>query len=152
MTVFQHHKVRGALYTVCRILLGAVFIYASWGKILDPSAFADIIANYQIVSPRVGHLTALFLPYLELVSGICLIFNRWPRGSALLVAGMMVVFMAALGYNIYRGIDVNCGCFTLTEGATGNMWLYLVRDILFFAMAVGVILYRQSEQHSNASV
>lgn len=136
----------GALYTVCRILLGAVFVYASWDKILDPDAFAEIIANYQIVSPRTGHLTALFLPYLELVCGICLVINRLPRGSALLVAGMMVVFMAALGYNIYRGIDVNCGCFTLTEGATGSMWLYLVRDILFLAMAVGVMLYRKPAQ------
>ncbi len=151
MTFFQHHKLPGRLYTVCRILLGVVFVYASWGKILDPAAFADIIANYQIVSPRTGHLTALFLPYLEVVCGICLIINRMPRGSALLVAGMMVVFMAALGYNIYRGIDVNCGCFTLTEGATGSMWFYLVRDILFLAMAVGVMLYRQPMQPAATS-
>ena len=151
MTFFQHHKLPGRLYTVCRILLGVVFVYASWGKILDPAAFADIIANYQIVSPRTGHLTALFLPYLEMVCGICLIINRMPRGSALLVAGMMVVFMAALGYNIYRGIDVNCGCFTLTEGATGSMWFYLVRDILFLAMAVGVMLYRQPMQPAATS-
>ena len=151
MMLKKRHKLPGRLYTVCRILLGVVFVYASWGKILDPAAFADIIANYQIVSPRTGHLTALFLPYLEMVCGICLIINRMPRGSALLVAGMMVVFMAALGYNIYRGIDVNCGCFTLTEGATGSMWFYLVRDILFLAMAVGVMLYRQPMQPAATS-
>ncbi len=151
MAFYRNHKFLRIVNTVCRIFLGAVFVYASWGKILDPAAFADIIANYQIVSSSVGHFTALFLPYLELVTGVCLIINRWPRGSALLVACMMVVFMAALGYNIYRGIDVNCGCFTLDEGATGSMWLYLVRDILFLAMAVGVMLYRQPGQYSTTS-
>jgi len=151
MTLIPNRKIISFIYTVCRILLGVVFLYASWGKIIDPAAFADIIANYQIVSPNVGRLTALFLPYLELVCGAFLIINHWPRGSALLVAGMMLVFMAALGYNIYRGIDVDCGCFTLTEGATGNMWLYLVRDILFLAMAIAVLLYRRPGRHSTAS-
>ena len=148
MTFFKSRKVRSIAYASCRILLGAVFVYASWGKIFDPVAFARIIANYQIVSPGMGHLTALFLPYLEMVCGVCLIINRWPRGSALLVAGMMVVFMTALGYNIYRGIDVDCGCFTLTEGATGNMWLSLVRDIFLLAMAVVIVLYPRSGQPS----
>lgn len=152
MTFIQSPKARVAAYTVCRILLGAVFVYASWGKILDPAAFAGIIANYQIVSPGTGHLTALFLPYLEMVCGICLIANRWTHGSALLVAGMMVVFMSALGYNIYRGIDVNCGCFTLDEGATGSMWFYLVRDILLLAMAIGIIIYRRPGHPSPDTV
>jgi uncharacterized membrane protein YphA (DoxX/SURF4 family) len=139
MEYFSKIKTRHGIYTICRIVLGMVFVYASWDKIIDPAAFGDIIANYQIVSADMGTFTALFLPWLELVCGICLIINRWPRGSALIVTGLMVVFMAALGYNIYRGIDVNCGCFTLTEKAPGSMWLYLVRDILFLAMAVVVL-------------
>ncbi len=151
MMLSQNQKALRLLHTTCRIVLGAVFIYASWGKILDPQAFADIIANYQVVSPAAGRLTALFLPYLEMVCGACLIINRWPRGSALLVSGMMVVFMAALGYNIYRGIDVNCGCFTLSEGATGSMWFYMARDILFLAMAVTIVLQRHPGRRSNAA-
>jgi cobalt-zinc-cadmium efflux system protein len=147
MALFQIQKTRSMVYTLCRILLGAIFVYASWGKILDPAAFARIVANYQIVSAGTGRLAALFLPYLELVCGVCLIINRWPRGSALIVAGLMLVFMAALGYNIYRGIDVHCGCFTLNETATGSMWLSLIRDIIFFTMAVGMVLYRRPIGH-----
>jgi uncharacterized membrane protein YphA (DoxX/SURF4 family) len=139
-------KYRKILYTMCRIVLGGVFIYASWDKILDPAAFALIIANYQIVSSDMANLSALFLPWLELVCGICLIVNHWPRGSAFIIAGLMVVFMGALGYNIHRGIDVSCGCFTLTEEAPGSMWLYLLRDVLFLAMAVGVVFYRGNEE------
>jgi uncharacterized membrane protein YphA (DoxX/SURF4 family) len=152
MTHFQIQKTRNWAYAVCRILLGAVFVYASWGKILDPAAFAGIISNYQIVSAGTGRFTALFLPYLELVCGVCLIINRWSRGSALIVTGLMLVFIAALGYNIYRGIDVDCGCFTLNEGATGSMWVYLVRDILFLAMAFGTVLYRQPTRPSTSAM
>jgi uncharacterized membrane protein YphA (DoxX/SURF4 family) len=126
-------------------MLGGVFVYASWDKIFDPSAFALIIGNYQIVSSGVANLSALILPWLELVCGICLIINHWPRGGAFIIAVLMVVFMGALGYNIYRGIDVNCGCFTLTEEAPGNMWLYLLRDVLFLAMAIFIAFYRGNE-------
>lgn len=141
-------KTRGMALVLCRIVLGAIFVYASGAKIFDPAAFARIIANYQVVSADAGRLIALFLPYLELVCGLCLMVNRWPRGAALIVAGLLLVFMAALGYNIYRGIDVHCGCFTLTEKATGNMWFSLVRDIIFFAMAVGMVLYRRPSRHT----
>ncbi len=147
MTRFQIQKTRGMAIALCRIVLGAIFIYASCAKILDPAAFARIIANYQVVSADTGRLIALFLPYLELVCGACLIINRWTRGAALIVAGLLLVFMAALGYNIYRGIDVHCGCFTLTEKATGNMWFSMIRDIIFFAMAVGMVLYRRPTRH-----
>lgn len=145
-------KSRWVLYTICRIALGCIFIYASWDKILDPAAFAKIIINYQIVSTGMANFSALFLPWLELVCGICLIINRWPGGSAFITAGLMVVFMGALGYNIHRGIDVSCGCFTLTENAPGSMWLYMLRDALFLAMAIGILLYRRAEapKPSNA--
>jgi cobalt-zinc-cadmium efflux system protein len=143
MTRFQMQKTRGMAVALCRIVLGAIFVYASCAKILDPAAFARIIANYQVVSSGMGRLISLFLPYLELVCGVCLVINRWSRGAASIVATLLLVFMAALGYNIYRGIDVHCGCFTLTEKATGNMWFSLIRDIIFFAMAVGMMLYRR---------
>lgn len=127
------------LYTTGRLLLGGVFIWASWDKILDPAAFARAVANYQIVPASVGNLSALVLPWIELVSGICLVLNRWTRGSALITAALMAVFMSAIGYNIFRGMDVSCGCFTLDEQAPGNMWLYLFRDGVFLAVAIGVL-------------
>jgi uncharacterized membrane protein YphA (DoxX/SURF4 family) len=137
------------LFTAARLLLGGIFIWASWDKILDPAAFAQAIANYQIVPAWVGNLSALGLPWIELVCGICLIINRWTRGSALITAALIVVFMGALGYNIFRGMDVSCGCFTLDEQAPGNMWLYMVRDAVFLAMAVVVMCRPRTERHPS---
>ena len=142
-------KTDNVVFTLCRILLGAVFVYASWEKILDPEAFSRIIANYQIVPSRVGHLAALFLPWLELVCGICLLVNRWTQGAALVVAFLMLIFMVALGYSIIRGLDISCGCFTLSQKAPANMWGYLIRDSLLLTIAVGVMRYRYPNSYSR---
>ena len=152
MPFLRSPKTGKAACALSRIVLGAVFAYASWDKILDPAGFAQAIANYQIVSASSGHLAAQFLPWLELVCGICLIFNRWAQGAALVVTGLMLIFMAALGYNIFRGVDVSCGCFTLAEEAPGSMWGYMVRDSLLLAMAVGVICCRRPEPDSRQPV
>jgi uncharacterized membrane protein YphA (DoxX/SURF4 family) len=127
------------LFSMGRILLGGVFVWASWGKILDPKAFAQAIANYQIASSALISPAALILPWIELVCGTCLILNRWTGGSALICVLLLVVFIAALGFNIHRGVDISCGCFTLDEGAPGRMWLYLARDTVLLIIAIGIM-------------
>lgn len=129
------------LLAMGRILLGALFIYASWDKILDPVAFAAIVANYQILPPVLINVTALGLPWLELVCGVCLILNRWTQGSALVVVALMVIFMGALGYSAYQGIDITCGCFTMTGEAPKSMWGYLLRDAALLALAITVLVH-----------
>lgn len=133
------------MLAVGRLLLGAVFIYASWDKILDPAAFAAIITNYQLLPPVLVNIAALVLPWLELVCGICLVLNRWTRGSALMVAALMVIFMGALGYSAYRGLDIACGCFTMTGEAPKNIWGYLVRDIALLALAITLLLHPKAD-------
>ena len=130
-------------FTIGRIILGSVFLWACWDKIIHPEAFALAIANYQIVPEQIANIGALILPWVELACGISLVINRWAHGGALIAAALMLVFMGALGYNMFRGIDVNCGCFTLDEQAPGNMWLYLIRDIIFLSLAV-VVMRRPS--------
>ena len=127
------------LYTAGRILLGAVFIYASWGKVFNPVSFAEVIANYQILPRSMVVPVALILPWIELVCGVSLIVNRWVQGGALLVSCMLVVFIGALGYNAYRGIDVACGCFTLDETAPSGVWFNLARNGGLLAVALYVL-------------
>jgi uncharacterized membrane protein YphA (DoxX/SURF4 family) len=149
MGLFRQMFHRKNACLLSRVLLGGIFVYASWDKILNPAEFARIIDNYQILSSSMGRLTALFLPWLELVCGICLIINRWTRGSAVIVAGLMVVFMGALGYNIYQGIDINCGCFTLTDKTPGSMWFYMLRDVVFLSMAIWVVIHAHPGQRNS---
>lgn len=137
----QHEKIKAGalLFAAGRVVLGGVFVWASWDKILDPMGFAQAIANYRIVPSVLGNPAALIMPWIELVCGSCMILNRWTRGSALIATLLLVVFMGALGVNIYRGVDIDCGCFTLDEKAPGNMWLFMARDAVFLVIAVAVM-------------
>jgi uncharacterized membrane protein YphA (DoxX/SURF4 family) len=148
----QDYRITKILISANRILLGIIFIYASWDKILEPAAFAQAITNYQILLPELVSPAAEFLPWLELICGICLIINRWSAGSALIITVLIVLFMGAMAYNIYRGMDVSCGCFTLNNQAPQSMWLYLLRDAVFGAMGIGVLLCAQKKHSQTISV
>jgi len=115
---------------LARIILGCVFIYASLDKMAHPELFAEAVYNYQL-SPEVAvNLVALWLPWLELLSGGLLVLGVWVHGSSLILSGLMLIFLAALGINLARGLDIHCGCFT-TQGSDPMTILTLVRDSLF---------------------
>jgi uncharacterized membrane protein YphA (DoxX/SURF4 family) len=120
---------------VGRIALGCVFVYASLDKIKHPEFFAEAVYNYQL-SPEVAvNLVALWLPWLELVSGCLLMLGVWVRGSSLILSGLMLVFLTALGINLARGVDIHCGCFT-TQGSDPMTILTLFRDSFFLVLAL----------------
>jgi uncharacterized membrane protein YkgB len=121
-------------------MLAGIFIYASLDKIAHPAAFAKDIYNYQILPDALINLTALVLPWLELFLGLCLLAGIWLPGAVLTANGLLVVFLAALVFNLARGLDINCGCFsTGSEAPALSAGWYLLRDVGF--LAVGVFLF-----------
>lgn len=123
------------LALAARVLLGSIFIVASLDKILHPGLFARAVYNYQILPDPAVNVVALWLPWLEVVAGVSLVLGFWARGSILVLTGLLVVFLGALGFNLARGLDVACGCFsTRSKGPTGA--LTLLRDSLFLLVAL----------------
>jgi len=125
---------------VARLTLAGIFIYASLDKIAHPAAFAKDVYNYQILPDALINLTALVLPWLELFLGLCLLAGIWLPGAVLTINVLMVVFLAALVFNLSRGLDINCGCFsTGSEAPAMSAGWYLLRDAGF--LAVGIFLF-----------
>ena len=131
----SHWLTHPTIGLVGRIILGGVFIYASLDKIRHPELFAEAVYNYQLSPEAAVNLVALCLPWLELLSGGLLVLGVWVRGSTLILSGLMIVFMGALGINLARGLDVYCGCFT-TQGSSPMTILTLFRDSLFLVLAL----------------
>ncbi len=127
-----------------RILLGAVFIYASWDKVLDPAAFAQSIANYQILPMQWVNAAALFMPWLELICGLTLICGLAVRGSALILGILITIFIGALASSIVRGLDIHCGCFTAGEGTPPSLYVDIFRDLILLAISI-LVLYRYGQ-------
>jgi len=90
-------------YNIARVLeigsrwfLGIIFIWASIDKIVHPQGFARIIFNYQILPVQLVNITAIFLPWLELVAGICLITGIWLHGATVICLGLLAAFFGSL--------------------------------------------------------
>jgi uncharacterized membrane protein YphA (DoxX/SURF4 family) len=97
------------LYKLCRWGLGIVFIYAGCAKLLEPRTFAVLIEAYGIVPQGLLMPVAVVLPALEVAGGIGLLCEI--EGSLAAITGLLVLFIAILGYGIRMGLDVDCGCF-----------------------------------------
>ena len=130
------------LTLILRLVVGFAFIYASLYKIIDPDSFARSIYYYHIVPGSLINLMALILPWLELISGLCLILGVAYRGSVVLINAMVVMFIVALASSIYRGLNVECGCFKAAEEATSAAWESLWFDLLLLACTVQLLLSR----------
>jgi uncharacterized membrane protein YphA (DoxX/SURF4 family) len=123
-----------------RFILGGVFVYASFDKILHPAAFSEALYNYQILPDELINLTAIILPCLELVLGIFLIINFWMPGTVLMCNLLLTTFIGALLFNMARGLNINCGCFSTTAVESSMNVLTVLRDTSFLAIS-GYLLY-----------
>ena len=92
-----------------RLLLGAIFLAASLDKIRHPHAFAEIIYNYQILPDLPVTLTAIILPWAELVLGLVLIIGLWIPGAILLSSSGSYDPAAELPANTATNLIFYCG-------------------------------------------
>lgn len=126
------------LDTVFRFGIAAVFVYAGWTKIGDPSAFAASVNGYRLLpAPLVG-IFALTLPMLEIVAGLALAFTRLTRESALTLLGLLGMFFIGLAQAAVRGLDISCGCFG--AGDDDTIGAALARDVVLFEPVVWLLV------------
>jgi putative oxidoreductase len=103
----------------CRFILGAIFIIAGGMKIARPGDFFSDLLGYRVPFPEMFlRIIAVFLPWLEVLTGVGLLLNVWAETIRPLVAGLCLIFVVMLGQAVLRGLDLNCGCF----GAVGRGW------------------------------
>lgn len=101
---------------ICRLALGAVFIWASHDKLHGSQAFADALDNYQILPRTTINAFALLLPWVQFVTGICLVAG-WPAaGASFISAVLYATFLGAMISALVRGLNIECGCFNLDNG------------------------------------
>jgi uncharacterized membrane protein YphA (DoxX/SURF4 family) len=135
-------RTRAILLLALRLGLAAVFITAAIPKIAAPDLFAGNVFNYKILPPWGVNTLALVLPWLELFAGVGLALGVWPRACAWIMAGLMVVFMAAFVSARARGLDISCGCFEIGTHAkpTSALWV-VVRDMSFLLAALAIVRF-----------
>ena len=137
-----------ALAQALAIVIGGVFLYASYDKIAQPGEFARIVYHYQVIGPSarlpplVPNTLAVVLPWLEAVVGVLLVSGSWRREAAAVAALLLATFVVAAGSALLRGIDIeNCGCFSVGPSGRRLGLLLIIGDL---ALLAGALLLARS--------
>lgn len=132
-------------WRIIGLLVGGVFIFAGLSKIvglqpirlLDPMEFARDIDNYKMLPWTVCVGLALYLPWLEVICGLALIFRRWYSGALTILFALLLVFIGASIAAKMRGIDITCGCFGHLSNQLSFAW-HLALDFAIVAAVVAL--------------
>ncbi|WP_462270218.1 MauE/DoxX family redox-associated membrane protein [Desulfobacter sp.] len=124
-----------------RLFLGCTFIFSSWHKIVSPDQFAVIVYGYDVFPHQIINVLAIVVPFVELVCGITLITGLLKRSGLLIINAMLLGFIFLISFNLIRGHEFDCGCFSLgeTKGVWSSIWL-LARDLVM--LGAGIYLFR----------
>jgi uncharacterized membrane protein YphA (DoxX/SURF4 family) len=124
---------------VIRGILAFLFIYGGGLKLMDPKAFAATLSLYDLIPEMLLPVVAIGLPALEVAAGTALLFNV--RGGLTVITGLLVLFVAVLGYGILTDLNVDCGCFGPEEIAgQQSLRQAFIRD-LFLIGAASLLYY-----------
>jgi len=136
------------LNLIIRLVIGSVFIYAGFIKLIDPKSFAKVISQYDIVPDILLPAVAIGLPAAELLAGLGLVLNI--RGSLTVIFNLLVVFIMVLGYGIFNNIDIDCGCFSNEEiNARNSLKQALFRDLFMIVAACYLYVYKRIKYETN---
>ncbi len=133
----------------CRLALGVVFVVSALGKLLDPQDFAHAAAAFRILPVQTVNLFAMVLPWVEMICGALLIFNRKVPAAALILASLNAVFIVAIVSAMARGLDIDCGCFSLLSKQKAGLSIWLIaRDVFLLALCLPLLAPPRTQMQS----
>ena len=104
------------LLLAIRIFFGFIFIFAAVTKIADPAGFSQSIYNYKLMPDFIINFLAIAFPWVELVAGILLVFGISVKENSAILSGLLVIFIFAIAISLFRGLNIDCGCFGTAGG------------------------------------
>lgn len=127
-----------------RVILGGLFAVSGVIKLIEPPEnFMAAIHAYDLLPIWMERPLAESLPWVEMTSGLLLLLGVLTRISLTIVALQLLVFTAALGSTLLRGISLeDCGCFGALGMKESNAVAF-VRNIVLLALVVRLGLERE---------
>jgi uncharacterized membrane protein YphA (DoxX/SURF4 family) len=134
-----------------RLVLGGLFVFAAFNKLVakgagarssGPQGFTWTIKAFKLGLPDWAVLTSTFvMPWIEVVAGVMLIVGVCTRAAALVIGGLLVVFIALLLSVLARDLNVDCGCFGDMSPVCPEKvgWCHITQDVVMLAAAAVII-------------
>lgn len=135
-------KTRTSLIDIICILLITLWVYTSMSKLMDFAMFKVQLSRQAIISDYAG-IFVWFLPLMELVAALLLMFSITRRIGLLLSFSLMAVFTAYIGmvaFGVIEKASCSCGGVLSQMGFKEHFWFNL-----FFLMLAGLGIYLNSK-------
>lgn len=137
------------VFLFLRIGFGLLLVSASFNKILHPFDFSQAVDNYRLLGETLSRWVAVFMPYFELLAGLCLLFGVWQDAAIPLNALLMCAFLVMVLQAFFRHLDIHCGCFTPKGESKIDAWK-ITENILFALGSMLLwILYHQKVRRQS---
>ncbi len=130
------------LLFTARLFFGAILVYASVDKILHPVQFALAVENYRLIGAEASRWVAIWLPYLELLTGLLLISGIWSDVATVTTTVLMAIFFVAVFQAYFRGLDINCGCFSV-DGETNLGIRKVMENLALLIGSLGLVFLQR---------
>ncbi len=155
---------------LARLFVGGMFAYLAIMKLIDPINFLKLTHQYGVLPdsmPVLLNLTAIVMPWLELLCAVALLLGLTTRGAALVAVALLLFFTPMLGlhawklyadparhFAAFRAVKFDCGCGTgevfICRKLTENVALLLAALIPLFSASrrfcLDALLARRTEQ------
>ncbi len=128
--------------------MGIIFIISGTIKLLDLESFSQVIDAFAILPGEFCYPFAIIIALAEIISGLGLAADI--KGSLFTILMMLLMFVAVLGYAIYMGYDIDCGCFGPNDPETiafSGLKSSLFRDLCMIALIFYLYLWRFKNNH-----
>lgn len=143
MPTSESHR-RDWFHLILRLIIGGIFIYAAVPKILSPQEFYLNILGYNIIGGFPAKLTALSIPWIELLAALGVIFGVWYMSSLRIFQGLLSFFIVLLVVTLIRGISTDCGCFGSASGQV--TWFHVFGDIVLLMVTTFLASWAHFQQ------
>lgn len=137
------------LHWLSRLFLAVVFLYSGYVKWQEPLQFAVAIHAYKLAPETMEYHLATYLPWFELLLGLLLLSGWKIRYSAMATTGLLLFFIVILSITYARGIEANCGCFSLDDRISIKT---IARDSLIIIPAIFLLLESRFRSRLNKAV
>ena len=141
-----------SIWRILDLIVGGIFVYAGAIKALDPVQFANNIDNYKTLPWFISVRLAFYLPWLEMLCGLALIFRFLYRGGLSIVGALTLIFIGATVAAKARGLDTTCGCFGHAS-QHWNFWQHMAIDLSLFGALAALLsaeLMRKAARDSKS--
>jgi uncharacterized membrane protein YphA (DoxX/SURF4 family) len=122
-----------------RVLVGGVFVFSGFSKLLVPhTEVVALVQQYQVLPGWLVAITATCLPWIEVGSGTALLIGFCTTPATLLITIQLLNFSALMVIVLAASIPIeDCGCFG-NLGLHETLWQVLIRDLSMLALLVPV--------------